>query len=360
MKFDYERLEKRWASFWARENEDRPLVNLAVPKKIATAQELRVPPTLREQWLDTEYVIKKARRGIENTEYLAETLPLFNPNLGPDLVGAVCGCGLEFGERTSWAEPCIEDYEMFPPVAFEESNPWWKKICEITQAALDDARGDYLVGITDLHPGADGLVSLRGPEEAAMDIYDDPEQFKQRVWEIFPVFKEMTARLHGMISAKQKGCSNWMGILHPTELWYVTSCDFSCMISQANFEEFVVPELLAELDWLPASMYHLDGPGALRHLDRLLAMEKLKGVQWVYGAGQPSARHWLPVLQKIQAAGKCIQVACEPEDIVPVCEALDAQGVHLQCSAPDKETGEAMLKEMERIYRQKRGVFALR
>ncbi len=360
MNFNYEYLEKRWAEFWNRENEDRPLISLTAPKGIVTAEELKVPPTLREMWLDTEYQLKKSRRHIANTHYLGEAFPGFNPNLGPDLVGAVCGCGLEFGERTSWAEPCIEEYGDFPPVVFDENNFWWKKICEITQAAVNDANGDYLVGITDLHPGADGLVSLRGPEPAAMDIYDDPEQFKQRVWEILPVFKEMAARLHEIISAKQKGCTNWMGIIHPTDLWYVTSCDFSCMISQADFEEFVVPELLAELDWLPASMYHLDGPGALRHLDRLLQMDKLKGVQWVYGAGQPSARYWLDVLKKIQAAGKCIQVACEPEDIVPVCEALDPNGVHLICGAPDKDTGEAMLKEMERIYRQKRGVFALK
>ena len=358
MEMNMDRLAMRWTAFWNKENEDRPLMSVKTPKNgPATPAPVR-PATWRETWLDTEYQLKKARHGMEHTCYLGESFPSFNPNLGPDLVGALCGCGLEFGGRTSWAIPCLEDYESFPGIRFDENNLWWKKICELTQAALEDSRGDYLVGITDLHPGADGLVSLRGPENAALDIYDEPEQFKQRVWEILPVFKEMTNRLHAMIAARQTGCTNWMGILHPEKLWYVTSCDFSCMISSDCFEEFIVPELVAEAAWLPATMYHLDGPGALRHLDRLLAMEELNGIQWVYGAGQPSARHWLPVLQKIQQAGKCIQVDCQPEDIVPLCEALDPQGVHLTCDMPDEDSGRAILREAERICREKRAVFA--
>ena len=103
--------------------------------------------------------------------------------------------------------------------------------------------------------------------------------------------------------------------------------DFSCMLGSEEYERFVAPGLELELDYLEASMYHLDGPAAARqHLERILQFEKLDGVQWVYGAGQPSARHWLPLLRQIQAAGKRIQVHCEVEDLVPVCEALRPRG----------------------------------
>ena len=63
-----------------------------------------------------------------------------------------------------------------------------------------------------------------------------------------------------------------MGIWHPGR-WYPTCCDFSCMISTQMYEELVVGELLEELDFLDASIYHLDGPDALKHLDRLLAID---------------------------------------------------------------------------------------
>ena len=100
-----------------------------------------------------------------------------------------------------------------------------------------------------------------------------------------------------------------------------------------NYSNASSEELLAELDWLPASMYHLDGPGALRHLDRLLQMDKLKGVQWVYGAGQPSARYWLDVLKKIQAAGKNIQVLGDAENMKKEEIIIDAEAEEVVESA---------------------------
>ena len=357
MAFDFDYIYRRYAEFWNKANEDRPLISISAPKKVPSSPPPQAPAGLRDRWMDTEYQLKAFRWGMENTHYLGESYPLFNPNLGPDILGAVCGCDLHFGEVTSWASPCIEDYETHPSIVFDENNFWWKKISELTQAAVEDAKGEYLVGITDLHPSADAIVSLRGAENAAMDLYDEPEQFICRTWEVHEVFKEMTRRLHNIIAPHQRGCSNWMGIVHPDELWYVTSCDFIYMISKAHFEEFIAPELLAELDWLPASIFHLDGIGALKHLDRLLQMEKLKGIQWVYGVAQPSGMHWIKEYQKIQAAGKCLEIPCEMKDVIPLCEVLDPRGVRFNCAIPDRESGEALIRDMERIYRTRRGIF---
>jgi len=57
------------------------------------------------------------------------------------------------------------------------------------------------------------------------------------------------------------------------------------------------------------SFYHLDGVGQLPHLDALLAIPELEGVQWVMGDGQPDAEHWGHVYRKIRAAGKLLQVS---------------------------------------------------
>jgi len=47
------------------------------------------------------------------------------------------------------------------------------------------------------------------------------------------------------------------------------------------FDDFVAPELDELSSWLDHSLYHLDGPGALRHLERLLAIPELDCVQWM-------------------------------------------------------------------------------
>ena len=151
-----------------------------------------------------------------------------------------------------------------------------------------------------------------------------------------------------------------MGLLHPDDLWYVTSCDFSYMISSEHFHEFVLPELKAELDWLPHSVYHLDGVGSLTHLDTLLSLEKLHGIQWVPGHGKPSPLQWIELYQKIQKAGKGLQIGCSASEVIPLCEALDPQGVQLSTGGLDEDSSRALIKEVERIYKQKRGVFTFK
>lgn len=59
---------------------------------------------------------------------------------------------------------------------------------EMTKAAVEDGKGKYFVGVTDLHPGADALVSLRGPQKLCFDVYDNLDFIKQGVLELLPGF----------------------------------------------------------------------------------------------------------------------------------------------------------------------------
>jgi len=345
-------LEKRWLEYWNKENHDRPIMSVNAVKNNAKYKTIERPATVKECWMDWEYIVKANRNSFENTFFGGEAFPLLNPNLGPDIVGAVCGCELEFSESTSWALHNVKDWESHPPIVFEENNKWWQAIKQMTEYYVKDSQGDYFVGITDLHPGTDGLVSLRGPQELCMDIYDCPQEINSRIDQIFAVYKEMYNRLNAIISKKQQGTANWMGIWHPKANWYVVGSDFSCLVGKDDYEQYVAPGLLNEIDFLDASIYHLDGPGALKHLDRILQMEKLNGVQWVYGSGQPTARYWIEVLQKIQKAGKNIQIHCVPEDIKDICEALKPEGVHIVCGVQTEDDAKDLIKMAERIYKK--------
>jgi hypothetical protein len=73
--------------------------------------------------------------------------------------------------------------------------------------------------------------------------------------------------------------------------------DLSYMISPHMFTRFVKPDLVACCE-------HLDGVGGLRHLDDLLSIERLRGIQWQPGDAQPMADQWLDVLRRIRDGGK--------------------------------------------------------
>ena len=56
------------------------------------------------------------------------------------------------------------------------------------------------------------------------------------------------------------------------------------------------------------SIYHLDGPGQIPHLDILLEIPELDGIQWVPGAGNPGtgSAEWFPMYRRIQEKGKLL------------------------------------------------------
>ncbi|HZK70411.1 MAG TPA: trimethylamine corrinoid protein 2 [Clostridia bacterium] len=350
---DLNYLMKRSNEYWNKENHDRPIMSIHAPKAEVKIPDIKVPDNIWDRWLDIDYILKSHRAYFETTYFGGEAFPAIEPNLGPDILGAIVGCELEFSDTTSWARHFVEDWNKVPDLKLNSDNKWWKKIKEITEAAVNDANGDYLVGVTDLHAGTDGLVSMRGPENVCLDIIDYPNQIKKFNLSLLEVFKDVYNGLYSIITKKQQGVTNWMGIWHP-EKWYVTSSDFSCLVSESDFEEFIIPELMEEINFLDASIYHLDGPGALRHLDRLLKIEKLKGIQWVYGAGQPTARYWIDILKKIQDAGKLIHISIEPSDFKPLCEALKPEGVNFVCNCTSESEAKDMIKFAEKFYFNKK------
>ena len=355
IKIDWEHLEKRWRAFWTRQN-DTPMLGLTAPKEEAQPfAPPRAHRSVEERWHDVEHRIAQARHGMENTYFGGDAFPMAFPDLGPDLIGAICGCGLHFGQGTSWAAPCVTDWETLPPIAFDEQNPWFREILDMTRRMVEDAHGEYLVGVADLHPGADALVSLRGPEALCCDLIDCPELLPRRIEEVHGVYTQVFRRLSDAIAPVQRGSTNWMGIWKPDGDWYVTSADFGALISPRDFEYIVLPAIEKELDYLPASIYHLDGPGALRHLDRLLELKKLNGVQWVQGAGAPPPRAWLEVYHKIQRAGKLLQVTeCPPEDLELLCQELEPEGLHISCRAESERQARQLEEMVRRVCAEKR------
>lgn len=348
---NYEYVRKRFRQFWNKENHDRPLISVFAPKDGAQPFRGKVPEKIKDRWLDFDYVVKREIHTFQNTYYGGEAFPCLNPNLGPDFFGAMlCDLDVEFGESTSWAVHGVDDWEQLPTMKFDEKNRWWKLLEELTDYAVRECKGDYLIGLTDIHSGLDALTSMKGPAEVCMDLYDCPENISKRLEECRAAYAQMMRKCFDRLSQVQEGHTNWCQIWNPDREWYITSCDFSCLISKDDFDSYVLPTLEFEWDMLGANFYHLDGVDALRHLDRLCGCEKLNGIQWVYGAGQPTARAWTDVLCRIQDAGKNIQIQVVPEDIRPLSEFLRPEGVHLTCWVGSESEAKAVVKELESAY----------
>jgi hypothetical protein len=134
--------------------------------------------------------------------------------------------------------------------------------------------------------------------------------------------------LYTLIEPGGRGTTPWASIWSPARC-YMLQSDFAYMISPRMFERFVLPDLAACCEKLDHAFYHLDGVGQLCHLDMLLSLERLRGIQWIPGDGQPPPEGWLPVLQRIRDASKLCQLYVSPEGARTIVRELGGRGFAL-------------------------------
>jgi hypothetical protein len=310
---------------------------------------------MRARWMDIDYQVECADISAANTYWAGDGLPTFMPNLGPEILTACYGAELEFTESTSWSKPILSHWDDIRQLKINPENEYLQCILAMTRRALEAGRGRFVVGLTDIHPGADLAASFRDPQQLCIDLVSEPERVKELLNRIYCAFFEFYKLNDNVIrEARQTITTSWLPLYAENQRYYIPSCDFSIMVSTEMFREFFLPELTAEIEWLDHSIYHLDGPGALRHLDTLLDIDKLDAIQYVYGDGAKPASRWMHVYQRIQEAGKNIQVSVEPWEIDLFMESLHPEGVMLQTSARSMEEADFILRKIAKWTRRGR------
>ena len=219
---------------------------------------------------------------------------------------------------------------------------------ELYDAFLEIGKNRFYVGWPDLHPGADCLVGLRGPQNMAMDLFDEPEAVKAALKVVTREFFQTFDHYHAKLKAAGQPGTGWPEIVS-TKKWHVPANDFSYMIGPDQFDEFFLEGLREECRHFEATLHHLDGPGCLNHLDSLLGIEELNAVQWVWGAGNGEVTDWLDVFKRVQAAGKGLQLLyVHPHHLETIMDHLRPGGVWMNLvGVRSEEEGEALLKKIE-------------
>lgn len=325
---DWERRIARQDAFWERAILDRPVLTAGVsrPNPEYPWPEPKPYPTLRERWMDVEQKVRQAVAGAMNTEFLGDALPLAYPNLGPEIFSAFFGCELEYGETTSWSVPNLHDWARAGEIRFSRDNDYFRKIEEFTDALLEAGRGKFYTGYTDLHPGGDAIVAFRDPMNMNLDMLESVADVKRLLARLDVTFLELFDHYCGKLQGAGQAVTTWPGIVS-SKRWWVPSNDFSCVISKEMFDDVFLPGIAAECRHAEASIYHLDGPDALRHLDSLLQIPELNAIQWVYGAGHGRASDWIPVYKRCQAAGKGLQLGLHVDELDLFIENLRPEGL---------------------------------
>lgn len=347
-KDDWEIARERLLAWWEQEIIDRACIQVTAPRAGIVRRAIPAPDTVERQWTDLDYVVESQGEGIRCTYYGGEAFPLFNPNLGPDIFAAFLGAPIHFAEDTSWVDPMIVAWEPPPRFALDTNNHWWNMQMDLLTRAHEAGRGKWITGIPDTHSGGDALSALRGRQQLCIDLVDNADQVQTAMTELEPVVIDVYERFFPAVEYQKYGSSSgWL----PT--WSrgranVIQCDFIALISPEMFERHFLNELALQARWLDRTIYHLDGPDCIRHLDLLLSIPEIRAIQWVPGAGAPPMPHWIPLLKRIQQAGRGLHLQTEPEHVETLLHELSPRGLMLNTSVDSEEEARDLIRHVSR------------
>ena len=367
---DWEAARERMEAWWNREIIDRAAIQVRSPRsgvsradydRITTPDEAAQDHDGLFAWFtDPDLVIPRQEQYIESTFCGGEAFPTMYPvsTSMVAILAAYLGAPYDLfpGGNTGWADPIVGDWAARPRFAFDPGNEWWLRSKRLLEAAAQRAAGRYAVGLPDLNGPAEILALLRGTEELALDLIDvEAEVIIEALEEINTAWLRYWQAGVGVIHQWAPGYVFWMGVwsdLPATDL----QNDFSCLISPQMFEQFFLPSLEEQTHWVERTIYHLDGPDAIRHLDMLLSLPKLDGIQWVPGAGAAPMSHWIRLLRRIQAAGKLLMLFCEPWEVETLLTELEPEGLLLSTAAESEEEARELIRKAARWTRQRQWV----
>jgi hypothetical protein len=351
LKPDFEKSRLRYDAFWKREIIDRPPVDIQLTKPDAKPVPVKQYKCWDEKWLDVDFRAEQMAAWMDATDYIGDAMPIAWPNLGPEIYSAWCGCDYHFTEGSGWSQPCVLDWDRDIGKSRLNMNHPLFKLCErFTENLLELGRGKFLTGLTDFHSGGDHIAALRDPQQLAIDMVENVEHVKAELvrsqLDYFMAYDHFYNRIK---SGGSFACS-WMYSLFGEGKFYIPSNDFSCMVSKKMFDDVFLEGIAAECRFFDQSIYHLDGPGALRHLDSLLEIKELDAVQWVCGAGNEGYHRWADVYRRIQRAGKSMTLDIKLEELPLVFETLRPEGVYFAYigGIGEKETADAVIKRIEK------------
>jgi hypothetical protein len=313
------------SAWWAHELH-RPLVNLTVRDEVPGERLSYLTNYPMDMPADT--LLDLFEPAIAATHYYGDAFPAWWVNCGPGIGAGFMGADVHSVREPS--ETVWFSVEHPRPaneleLRYDEQNAWWQRVQALTAAMVERWHGLVQVGQTDIGGNLDILASFRGTQGLLYDLLDCPEVVQRLASQATQLWLRYYDELDALIRPACPGSSCWAPLWSPGKT-YMLQSDFAYMLSPAMFERFVLPDLYACCEHLDHAFYHLDGKGQIPHLDLLLSIPRLRGVQWIPGDGQPSPDQWLPLLKRIRDGGKLCQVFVRPEGARRIVRNLGGRG----------------------------------
>lgn len=331
-KDDIAEAQERTDHWWNNKPADRALIQvrgrLEKPLIEVSAPEAE---SLHSWWTDPSVVIPRLINEMGSTWFGGEAFPILRPVPGR-IVSIPCkylGAPNRYiDNQTTWSDPIIDDWDNPPSLEWNEGNEWWgitKQNLVAAIEAIGENELECFLGHPDLNGPTEILAGLRNPEKMCMDLILEPDRVKDALQKVQDAWYRAWDGVRAIVG-ESGGCFTFMDLWSDVDAPDLQS-DFSSLISPDMFEEFMMPFIDEQIERFPRSVFHLDGPDMIRHLDILMAREKLNAIQWVEGAGAGPVTQWMDLMKRIQDGGKALFIYCEAREVPELLKNLSPAGL---------------------------------
>ncbi len=298
---------------------------------------------LNQRWFDPEWRAEYLDWYVAHSCLMADMLPVANTQLGPGSLAAILGGVFEGGEDTIWIHP---DPHYTDDIVFEPNHPNYQLHKQLLQACKRKAQGHYYVGMPDLMEGLDVLAAIKGTDKVLLDTVMQPEVLEHQMQQINDIYFHVFNELYDIIREGDEMAFCYFSSWAPGKMSKLQS-DISTMISVDDYRRFVQPFIREQCQKIDYTLYHLDGVGAMHHLDALLEIKELNAVQWTPGVGEPQggSSKWYDLYRKILAGGKSV-MACwvTLDELRPLLDSIGGDGVHIEMDFHNEHEVEQAMK----------------
>ena len=302
----------RFEAWWNNDCIERPMLRITAVRNAPTeALEPEEAFTdARDRHLNVQKRLSRFRNFLRTHRFMAEGYPNFSIDIGPGSMALYIGSEPEFHESTVWFQECLQT-EAMPEDAYRPDAPWFLRHLNMAREARDAAGDDFFVNIPDIVENIDIYAALRGPQAACFDLIDAPDVVKRAVAAIDDAYMKYYQAFYDIVhhspGLNAYTAFNVVGLGRIAKI----QCDFCALMSPGQFREFVLPSLTRQARVLDRTVYHLDGPDAIKHMDALMEIRELNALQWTCGAGQPDSgsERWFPIYTKAKNADKALHLS---------------------------------------------------
>lgn len=305
------------------------------------------PKDMNQRWFDPAWRAEELNHYVAHSSLKADIIPVANTQLGPGSLAAILGGKLEGGPDTIWIHPADA---VGQDIVFDPENPAWKLHKELLKASKKLAQGNYYVGMPDLMEGLDVLAAIRGTDNVLLDTMIDPDLLEHQLKQVNEIYFKVYDELYDIIREDDGMAFCYFSIWGPGRVSKLQS-DISIMISEEDYRRFVQPFIREQCQKLDYTLYHLDGVGAIRHLDALLEIEELNAIQWTPGVGEPQGgdKKWYDLYRRIKAGGKSVEANWVTlDELEPLLDNVGAEGMLLSMDFKNEREIDEALKIVDR------------